>query len=162
MKQLWAPWRMEYLQSEGSQHCIFCIEDKPGEDRDRLILFRGSYGFVIMNHYPYSNGHVMVAPYRHLADPGDLSSEEALEMHSLTVACQSILRQTFGAEGFNLGMNIGSSAGAGVVGHIHQHIVPRWCGDNNFMPVLADVRVIPEHLVTTYQRLSEAFARFSL
>ena len=162
MKQLWAPWRMEYLQSDGSQQCIFCIGDKTGEDRERLILFRGAFGFVIMNHYPYSNGHLMVAPYRHLADPGGLTADEALEMHSLTVASQTILRQAFGAEGFNLGMNIGAPAGAGVVGHIHQHIVPRWSGDNNFMPVLADVRVIPEHLASTYQRLSEAFARFSL
>jgi ATP adenylyltransferase len=162
MKQLWAPWRMEYLQSAASDECIFCIEKKQEEDRERLILLRGDFSFVIMNRYPYSNGHLMVAPYRHLADPAELSAEEALEMHRQVVACQTVLRDAFGAEGFNLGMNIGESAGAGIAGHIHQHIVPRWCGDSNFMPIFADVRVIPEHLETTYLKLEKLFARFSL
>lgn len=162
MKQLWAPWRMDYLRSAGPEECIFCVEDKPDEDRERLILVRGGTSFVVMNHYPYTNGHLMVAPYRHLADPAGLSQAETLEMHRLTVACQAVLRDAFAAEGFNLGMNVGAAAGAGIADHIHQHIVPRWGGDNNFMPVFADVRVIPEHLETTYLRLSEMFARFSL
>ena len=162
MKKLWAPWRMEYLRSTGEKECPFCIGDDAAEDRSRLVLFRGEHSFVIMNRYPYSNGHLMVAPYRHLADPAGLAPEEALEMHRLTVACQTTLRSCCGAQGFNLGMNIGEAAGAGIAEHIHQHIVPRWCGDTNFMPIFADVRVIPEHLDETWLQLSECFARFSL
>jgi ATP adenylyltransferase len=162
MEKLWAPWRMEYLKSTAKGECIFCIRDLPDEDQTRLVLFRGQHSFVIMNRYPYSNGHLMVAPYRHLADPAVLSAEEALEMHRLTVACQTMLRSSCGAQGFNLGMNIGEAAGAGIAEHVHQHIVPRWCGDTNFMPIFADVRVIPEHLEATWLQLRECFARFSL
>ncbi len=169
MKQLWAPWRMEYLQASGSEECVFCLADKPEkdkgplrEDENRLLLYRGGLSFVMMNRYPYTNGHLLVAPYRHVADPAMLSDDEALEMHRLAVACQAVLRQAFAAEGFNLGMNVGEAAGAGIAQHIHLHIVPRWCGDCNFMPVFADVRVLPEHLEATYRRLSELFARFSL
>ncbi|MCK4535475.1 MAG: HIT domain-containing protein [Desulfuromonadales bacterium] len=162
MKKLWAPWRMEYLKSSGADECIFCIEEKRDKDQERLVLFRGEFCFVIMNRFPYSNGHLMVAPYQHLADPAGLSPDQALEMHRLTVACQTTLRTCCGAQGFNLGMNIGEAAGAGIAEHIHQHIVPRWFGDTNFMPIFADVRVIPEHLDATWHQLNECFARFSL
>jgi len=163
MKVLWAPWRMEYLKSsEQPDQCILCIGENRDQDHDRLVVFRGAFCFVIMNRYPYSNGHLMVAPLRHLADPGLLADEEILEMHRLTTASQELLRSIGNAEGFNLGMNVGAVAGAGIAGHIHQHIVPRWSGDTNFMPVFADVRVIPEHLEATWGQLRDAFSRFSL
>lgn len=163
MKALWAPWRMEYLKSsEKPDECILCVSENSDEDHDRLVVFRGEDCFVMMNRYPYSNGHLMVAPFRHLAEPGLLSAVEALEMHRLTTACQEMLRSVGDAEGFNLGMNVGKAAGAGIAGHIHQHIVPRWYGDTNFMPIFADVRVIPEHLEATWRQLREAFSRFSL
>lgn len=153
---------MEYLKFSAGDTCVFCVGDNTDEDRERLILYRGELCFILMNRYPYSNGHLMVAPRRHLADPADLVHEEALELHRLTVACQMQLRAVCGAEGFNIGLNIGEAAGAGITGHIHQHIVPRWCGDTNFMPIFADVRVIPEHLDATWRQLKEGFSRFSL
>ena len=162
MKRLWAPWRMEYLKADGADECIFCIGNDPGEDRQRLILFRGTCSFVIMNRYPYANGHLMVAPYRHLGDPSALSRQESLEMHHLTVACLGALRACGAPDGFNLGMNVGAAAGAGMEHHIHQHIVPRWSGDTNFMPVLAEIRVVPEHLEATWRQLRKWFAEFSL
>ena len=162
MKVLWAPWRMEYLKSPDADECVLCIGADRGEDRVRLVVFRGESCFVMLNRYPYANGHLMVAPYRHLATPELLSAEEAHEMQCLTTACQGLLRSVVDAEGFNLGMNVGKAAGAGISEHIHQHIVPRWHGDTNFMPIFADVRVIPEHLETTWRQLHEAFSRFSL
>jgi len=161
MKQIWAPWRMDYIKGDdkhAGHGCIFCIEDRPKEDTERLILHRGEFAFVIMNRYPYSNGHLMVAPFRHLADLGLLRAEEAVEIHRLTVLCRDVLRHCFAPQGFNIGINCGQVAGAGVEAHIHQHIVPRWSGDTNFMPVFADVRVIPQHLEQTYQLLLEGFS----
>jgi len=161
MKQLWAPWRMDYIQGDDKhacQGCIFCIEHCPDEDAERLVLHRGKHAFVIMNKYPYSNGHLMVAPFRHIADIGLLVPEEAVEIHRFTVLCRDVLRDRFAPQGFNIGINCGQVAGAGVEAHIHQHIVPRWSGDTNFMPVFADVRVIPQHLEQTYQLLLEGFS----
>jgi ATP adenylyltransferase len=155
MERLWAPWRLEYVQGERSSECIFCLGSED-EDRSRLVLHRGRWCFIIMNRFPYSNGHLMVAPLRHVADPGQLSSEEAAELHRLTVGCRDLLRDCCRAEGFNIGMNLGTVAGAGVADHLHQHIVPRWAGDTNFMPVFADVRVIPQHLQETYAMLCAA------
>lgn len=158
MERLWAPWRLEYIQAEPSAACIFCLGD-PAEDQQRLVLHRGSHCFIIMNRFPYSNGHLMVAPRRHVADPDLLDSAEVAELHQLTVVCRDLLRDCCQAQGFNVGMNLGAVAGAGVTDHLHQHIVPRWAGDTNFMPVFADVRVIPQHLDTTYCLLREALAR---
>jgi len=161
MKQLWAPWRMDYILGDSGKReceCIFCVRDITGEDRARLILYRGEHAFVVMNKYPYTNGHLMVAPYRHTADPGELSAVEALEMHRLTVLCRDVLKQCIAPQGFNLGMNLGQIAGAGLADHLHLHVVPRWSGDTNFMPVFADVRVIPQHLETTYALLLGAFS----
>jgi len=161
MKHLWAPWRMEYILGDTdkkSGDCIFCVRDIAGEDPARLILHRGEHSFVVMNKYPYTNGHLMVAPYRHTADPGELSAEEALEMHELMVLCRDILKERIAPQGFNLGMNLGQIAGAGMADHLHLHIVPRWSGDTNFMPVFADVRVIPQHLEATYALLLESFS----
>lgn len=158
MERLWAPWRLEYVQAARNNDCIFCLGDE-SEDEARLILLRGRRCFIIMNRFPYSNGHLMVAPMRHVADIGQLDGEEAEELHRMTVYCRDLLLETCRAQGFNIGMNLGEVAGAGVIDHLHQHIVPRWAGDTNFMPVFADVRVIPQHLEETYRHLREMMAR---
>jgi ATP adenylyltransferase len=158
MKKLWAPWRLEYIQGERSERCVFCLDEETSDDESRLILHRGAFCFVIMNRYPYSNGHLMVAPYRHLAGLGDLSPDEVQELHRLTVLCQQVLRECIAVQGFNVGINLGEVAGAGVADHLHQHIVPRWHGDTNFMPVFAEVRVVPQHLEATYRCLKPVFA----
>ncbi len=160
MERLWAPWRLEYVQAAPSRHCVFCLED-PGEDEARLVLHRGESCFIIMNRFPYSNGHLMVAPLRHVADPGELADGEVAELHQFTVVCRDLLHATCQPKGFNIGMNVGEVAGAGIRDHLHQHIVPRWPGDTNFMPVLADVRVIPQHLETTYRQLRTALERLA-
>ena len=158
MERLWAPWRLEYVQAPRGGDCIFCLGDTC-DDQARLVLFRGKRCFVIMNRFPYSNGHLMVAPLRHVADPGLLADEEMAELQQLTIACRDLLLQTCQAQGFNIGMNLGAVAGAGITDHLHQHIVPRWAGDTNFMPVFADVRVIPQHLEATCRQLREAIAQ---
>lgn len=159
MEQLWAPWRMTYIRGEErGAGCVFCLPPEEDEDERRLVLLRGRHSFVIMNKYPYSNAHLMVAPYRHTNDPGTLGDEEALEMHRLLVLSRQILQETCAPHGFNIGMNLGLVAGAGIADHLHMHIVPRWTGDTNFMPVFADVRVIPQHLEETYGHLRRAFA----
>lgn len=157
--QLWAPWRLEYILGEAEKHCIFCVRERCDEDLSRQILARGEHAFVLLNKYPYTNGHLMVAPYRHTADHAELSAAEVQEMHQLLVLARDVLQETLSPQGFNLGMNLGLAAGAGVADHLHQHLVPRWVGDTNFMPVLDDVRVIPQHLERTYQLLQPLFAR---
>lgn len=155
MERLWAPWRLEYVQAARGNQCIFCLGDET-DDAARLVLHRARHCFIIMNRFPYSNGHLMVAPRRHVADPGLLRGDEVAELHRLTVVCRDLLKQVCKAQGFNIGMNLGEVAGAGVVDHLHQHIVPRWSGDTNFMTVFADVRVIPQHLEATYRQMREA------
>ena len=151
-ERLWAPWRLEYIESGGGDGCIFC--EKPGmSDDDALIVHRGERAFVVLNLYPYANGHLMVAPYRHLARPGELDGQEREEMWALMDAGIQALDEAMAPQGYNCGMNLGRVAGAGVEGHIHLHVVPRWNGDTNFMPVLGDVRVIPESLNAVYARL---------
>lgn len=157
MDRLWAPWRLEYIQSPEDDHCIFCVDPDPVDDQDRLIVFRGKECYVIMNRYPYSNGHLMVSPYRHLSDPAALKDTEVHEIHRLMIRCQSVLTDCCAAQGFNVGWNFGEAAGAGVAGHIHMHVVPRWSGDSNFMPVLAETRVIPQHIERTYSLFAKAF-----
>lgn len=159
MDRLWAPWRMDYIANADAQGsgCVLCLKDKEAEDRERLVLFRGEHAFVILNRYPYTNGHLMVAPYRHIADVVDLAAEEAAEIHALMVLSKKALSGAFHPEGFNIGMNLGKAAGAGIDDHIHLHVVPRWSGDVNFMSTLGEVRVIPEHLQTTYERLLSFF-----
>lgn len=160
MKQLWAPWRMAYIGGEENPpdgSCIFCIRDVSGEDRKRLVLHRGEHAFVIMNKYPYSNGHLLIAPYRHIADLNDITEGEASEIHRFLVLCRNVLQENLSPHGFNIGMNLGRESGAGIADHLHMHIVPRWSGDTNFMPVFSDVRVIPQHLETTYEILARAF-----
>jgi ATP adenylyltransferase len=157
MERLWAPWRLEYVQAQSSGSCIFCLGER-SEDAARLVLHRGTHCFIIINRYPYSNGHLMVAPLRHVADPGLLDGGEVAELHQLTMLCRDLLLDCCQAQGFNVGMNLGAVAGAGVADHLHQHIVPRWAGDSNFMAVFADVRVIPQHLEETYGDLRAALA----
>ena len=157
MNRLWAPWRMEYIQMEKPAGCILC--DKPKEDADtaNYILYRGEKNFIMLNCYPYNPGHLMVAPYRHTANLEELSDDERNEHFEMTVRCLKLLKQVFNPQGFNLGINIGRIAGAGIDEHIHTHIVPRWQGDTNFMPVLSDARVIPEALAETYHKLKGRF-----
>jgi len=159
LKRLWAPWRLEYVQSADQvEGCVFC-RAAAGGDEEQLVVHRGERAFVLLNKFPYASGHLLVAPYRHGADFGELADEEALEVHRLAADGLDALRAAYGPEGFNLGWNMGRVAGAGIVDHGHLHVVPRWGGDTNFMPVLADVRVIPEHLVATRRKLVDAWPR---
>jgi ATP adenylyltransferase len=153
MEHLWAPWRIEYVQMNKPTGCILCDKPKETEDVANYILFRGTLNYVIMNSYPYNPGHLMVAPYRHVATPEDMTHDESCEHYDMVGRCVKALRQVFAPAGFNTGMNIGRVAGAGIDGHIHSHIVPRWQGDTNFMPVVGDARVIPQALAETYQKL---------
>jgi ATP adenylyltransferase len=156
-RPLWAPWRLEYIQSADDQEgCIFCLAAE-GDDEERLVVHRGEHAIVVLNKFPYSSGHLMVAPRRHVGDFGALSGDEALELHRLAASGMKALGETYAPDGFNLGWNLGRIAGAGIVDHVHLHVVPRWAGDTNFMPVLADVKVLPEHLLETRRRLAAAF-----
>ena len=158
MKSIWAPWRMEYIASEKDARenkCFLCIE--PATDETSLVLARKQTAFVVMNHYPYANGHVMVVPVRHVGKIDELSDGELLDMMGLVRVLSSLLRETIHAEGLNIGINMGKAAGAGVDEHLHIHIVPRWNGDTNFMSVIGDNRVMPENLRSTYEKLSPGF-----
>lgn len=154
MKTLWAPWRIEYITGEKKEGCIFCDKPKAGNDKKNLILYKGETSFIIMNRYPYSNGHLMAVPYRHINNMSELDHKERLELMNLTTKCIEILK-VMNPDGFNIGMNLGTAGGAGIDDHLHFHIVPRWNGDTNFMPLIADVKVMPEYLEDTYETLSE-------
>jgi ATP adenylyltransferase len=158
-KPLWAPWRLEYIQQAGEQEgCVFCDEGRDAlAAAESLLVTRSDKALALLNKYPYASGHLMVAPRRHVGAFGDLDEDEVLEIHGLAVAAIDALDRVYGPAGFNLGWNLGHTAGAGIADHVHQHVVPRWAGDTNFMPVLADVKVIPEHLLETRDRLREAW-----
>jgi ATP adenylyltransferase len=157
MRTLWAPWRLEYIQqADAHDGCVFCRAAAAG-DAEGLVVHRGTHAFVLLNKFPYASGHLMVASYRHVGDFGDLTDDEALEIHRLGAAGLGALSAVAAPQGFNLGWNLGRIAGAGVVDHVHLHVVPRWAGDTNFMPVLADVRVLPEALEQTRQKLVSAW-----
>ncbi|MEP6756730.1 MAG: HIT domain-containing protein [Chthonomonadales bacterium] len=158
MEQLWAPWRMTYIKKAGSENpqehpCIFCTFPQEENDVENLILHRGKHAFIILNAYPYSNGHLMITPFRHTASMDDLDDEEMLEMMQLTRVGINLLKESMRPDGFNVGMNLGRVAGAGIADHLHMHVVPRWNGDTNFMTVLADARIIPESLNAVYANL---------
>ena len=156
-RQLWAPWRLEYVQTAGDDAgCIFCAA-APHDDDEALRVHRGERAFVLLNKFPYASGHLMVAPLRHVGSLADLEDQEALEIHRLATAGVAALTATYAPDGFNLGWNLGRAAGAGVVDHVHLHVVPRWAGDTNFMPVLADAKVLPEHLSETRRKLAAAW-----
>ena len=151
-KPLWAPWRLEYIrQADELDRCIFC------DPEAELVVARGDAALVVLNKFPYASGHLLVAPQRHVGEFGALDTAETGEIHALAARAIEALRATCAPHGFNLGWNIGRVAGAGIVDHVHLHVVPRWNGDTNFMPVLADVKVLPEHLVATCERLRGAW-----
>jgi ATP adenylyltransferase len=153
---LWAPWRLDYVQGGADDKaCIFCAAG--ADEKHDLVVRRGERAYVVMNLYPYSNGHLMVAPYRHLAGPGDLDEPERAEVWGLLDESVRALTAAMSPHGFNAGINIGRVAGAGVEGRLHLHVVPRWNGDTNFMPVLADVKVMPEHITRTAEKLRAAW-----
>jgi len=155
---LWAPWRMSYVDAEETEGCIFCTKPASGDDEANQILHRGDLVFIMLNKFPYNSGHLMVAPFRHLADPLDMSPQESSELlYGIRIAIE-VLRLAYQPEGFNIGMNVGHCAGAGYAGHAHVHVVPRWSGDTNFMAVAAETRVVPEALDETYRRLKQALA----
>jgi ATP adenylyltransferase len=156
-KPLWAPWRLEYIEQADEQlGCIFCSA-AAADDEAGLVVHRGDEAFVLLNKFPYASGHLMVAPYRHVGDFAELDDAEVLEIHRLAGQGIGALAQLYEPQGFNLGWNLGRVAGAGVIDHVHLHLVPRWLGDTNFMPVLADVKVMPEHLAETRRKLAAAW-----
>ena len=158
LRQLWAPWRLEYIeQADEQEGCVFCLAAE-GDDEEKLVVHRGRRAFALLNKFPYSSGHLMVAPFRHGPGLAELDDAEALEIHRLAGQALEALATTYGPDGYNLGWNLGRSAGAGVVDHVHLHVVPRWTGDTNFMPVLADTKVIPEALAATAERLRARLA----
>ena len=162
MKQLWAPWRIEYILGKKADSCPFCLPNGRDEDEERLVLFRGRKSFVIMNKCPYANGHLMVVPYYHAVDFCRLDQETVLEMTLLLQKSTETLQRASTPDGVNIGMNIGEAAGAGIREHVHFHIVPRWVGDSSFIAVMDEVRLIPEHIKHTYQRLKPLFDAISL
>jgi ATP adenylyltransferase len=158
MERLWSPWRHEYISqttapNSNSAGCIFCDAQRSTDDERSLVVHRGTFSFVILNRYPYISGHLMIAPYDHIAQLDSASKETTDELMDLAKRCQTALRSAYNPEGFNLGMNLGRVAGAGVADHFHLHMMPRWSGDTNFMTTVGETRVLPEDLNTTYQKL---------
>ena len=160
-KPLWAPWRLEYIQqADELEGCVFCLEASSElPEAESLLVQRGSSTISVLNKFPYSSGHLLVAPIRHVGELAALTEDEALEVHAQAVASVEALGRVYGPAGYNLGWNLGRVAGAGIADHVHLHVVPRWHGDTNFMPVLADVKVLPEHLLETRDRLRAAWPR---
>ena len=158
MNHLWSPWRMRYIENHEKQEgCVFCNAQAKADSAENLIAFRGKNAYVILNRYPYTSGHLMVAPFKHKSSLEELDLETRTEMMELTSRCMTVLRNIYNPQGYNMGANIGAAAGAGVVGHVHIHIVPRWAGDTNFMSTLGETRVLPESLEDTYRRVREGF-----
>jgi len=157
MDFLWSPWRYDYLASGAKRPstCVFCIGEDRSRDAERLVVFRGTYNFIILNLFPYTAGHVMVAPYKHLDTIVQAKTEQMSEMMNLAQRMIGALQQLYSPEGFNIGMNLGQAAGAGIREHFHLHVVPRWLGDANFLSVVGETRVLPEDLSRTYERLKE-------
>jgi ATP adenylyltransferase len=156
-QRLWAPWRLEYIKGEKTDECIFCTKPALGDDDTALIAERGERCFVMLNAFPYTNGHLMVAPYDHKADLRGLDEQTSLELMTLTQRSVDALDNAYGPDGYNIGLNLGTIAGAGMADHVHVHVVPRWAGDTNFMPVLADTRVMPQTLGDSYRTVRDAF-----
>ena len=161
MRILWAPWRIKYILSPKRKKCFLCEAAKSNNDEENLVVFRGYTCFVILNRYPYNNGHLMIATYRHVGDLAELNMAELFELNFLAQLALRALRRAMKPDGFNIGLNLGKVAGAGVKDHIHVHVVPRWEGDTNFMPVLAETKVIPEALDSTYKKLKKEFGALS-
>ena len=155
MERLWAPWRMAYIDSEGTkeQGCIFCAKSASDKDEENLVLYRSEHCFVMMNLFPYNNGHLMIAPYAHVPSIEQLDPPALTDIMTTAQTCLKALREAMHPDGFNMGINQGVSAGAGIADHVHFHVVPRWNGDTNFMPVLADIKVMPDFLTNTYHQI---------
>jgi ATP adenylyltransferase len=159
MDYLWTPWRYRYIaDASKNEGCIFCEALAAKDDARTQIVFRGTRNFVLLNRYPYTTGHVMVVPYSHVADLSAAEPDTLAEMMRIAQRVQSALEKTYHPQGYNLGMNLGRAAGAGVLGHLHLHVLPRWSGDANFMTVVGETRVEPEDLSTTWKKLHEALA----
>lgn len=160
MERIWAPWRIDYIVGgEREEGCIFCNKPKSDNDDDNLIVHRAEGAFTMMNKFPYNNGHVLVSPYQHASDICKLNAEENKLLLEEVCRAIQVIRSVMSAEGFNIGINLGAVAGAGIEEHLHYHVVPRWNGDTNIMPVLADIKIIPEHLVSTCRKLRQGFER---
>ncbi len=158
MDHLWSPWRMSYIQAHNPDPgCVFCQALECEDGLDNLVVYRGQHAYVILNRYPYNSGHMMVVPFEHQANLEDLKVETRMEIIEMVSLCLQILRESYCAQGFNVGANIGSAAGAGIPKHFHFHIVPRWVGDTNFISAIGDTRVVPEALDETYRRVREAW-----
>lgn len=161
MKQLWAPWRITYIEQDFNvktkqkgKKCFLCVKDTKSDDKN-FILYRGNYAFVIMNHFPYNTGHLLIAPYRHIGQVEKITHDEANEIFQLLQKSIKALKEVYHPEAFNIGLNIGKAAGAGVPGHLHVHLIPRWLGDTNFMPILGETKVINEELAKMYRKLKK-------
>lgn len=162
MEVLWAPWRMEFILGSKPESCIFCsfpAETSAEADRKNLVVGRSKLSFAILNRFPYNSGHLMVVPRQHTADFAALPAEESVDLHRLLQLSVAVLQEAYHPDGFNLGMNLGRSAGAGIADHLHYHLVPRWMGDTNFMPLLSETKVIVEHLLQSYDKLRVLFDR---
>lgn len=160
MTHLWTPWRSKYIQEKKEPgQCVFCVAAASSNDRENLIVFRGEHNFVILNRYPYSTGHVMIAPYAHVSRLNQIEVAATAEMMELLRQGEEILQASYHCNGLNLGMNLGEAAGAGIEEHIHMHLLPRWYGDANFMTVVGNTRVLPELLDDTFAKLSGKFTR---
>jgi ATP adenylyltransferase len=157
MDYLWTPWRYAYVAAaQRTDGCIFCVAPKENDDEKMLIVHRGRHCFVILNAFPYTPGHVLVVPYAHLDELQKLPAEAASEMMALSQRMETVLRELYKPDGINLGMNIGKAAGAGIAGHIHMHVLPRWVADSNFVSVIGETRILPETLDVTWKRMTEA------
>ncbi len=157
MDLIWAPWRMEFINQGGAHECFLCIKSKEANDKDNYILYRGKHNFVLLNAYPYNPGHLLVAPYRHIGDVADIQEDELKEHFEIVKKSVGLLGGCIKPSGYNVGMNLGRVAGAGLADHIHTHIVPRWQGDTNFMPVVGETKVLSEALAATYAKLKGFF-----
>lgn len=160
MDHLWSPWRYQYVSSApATDECIFCQKAADKNDAENFVVWRGRRNFVLLNLYPYTSGHLMVAPYEHVALLGDASAETVTELMLIARQSEKHLRDVYRPEGLNIGMNIGRAAGAGIAGHIHLHVLPRWTADANFMTTVGETRIVPEDIHITYEKLSRAFAQ---
>ena len=157
-QRLWAPWRLEYIKGPSPDECIFCSKPKLGDDRTAHIVHRGEHCFAMLNAYPYNNGHLMISPYDHVPSIEELGEAALLELMTLSNESLAALRRAYAPEGFNLGINQGKVAGAGFDDHVHLHVVPRWGADTNFMPVIADARVLPQSLADSYDDITAAWS----
>jgi ATP adenylyltransferase len=160
MDRLWAPWRSTYVKEKRDPEvCIFCVATQAGADRDTWVVYRGRHNFIILNRYPYTSGHLMIAPYQHVSRLSQIDSVAAAEMMDLAKQAEQALQGAYHPDGFNIGMNLGQAAGAGIEEHIHLHVLPRWMGDANFMTTVGNTRVLPEDLETSFEKIKERFER---